>query len=70
VIGNYAFSDNLLTSVTIPNSVTMIGEVAFSHSNNQTFTIYVEATVKPQGWNQNWYPTWYSVTVIWDYKNQ
>jgi uncharacterized repeat protein (TIGR02543 family) len=67
-VGSYAFFNNPLTSITIPNSVTTIGAYAFSSS--QPLTIYAEATVKPQGWDENWFSTWQPVTVIWDYKNQ
>jgi uncharacterized repeat protein (TIGR02543 family) len=70
-IGQYAFFDTQLTSVTIPNSVTTIGSSAFSHYNSEAFTIYVEAAVIPEGWNQNWfYSQNGSVNVVWDYKNQ
>jgi uncharacterized repeat protein (TIGR02543 family) len=70
-IGREAFGLNQLTSVTIPNSVTTIGNSAFSSYNNQAFTIYVEAAVIPEGWNQSWfYSQNGSVTVVLDYKNQ
>jgi hypothetical protein len=68
-IGHNAFYNTRLSSVTIPNSVTTIGESAFKSTH--ALTIYVEAAVIPEGWNQNWfYSQNGSVTVIWDYKNQ
>jgi len=70
-IGASAFGGNQLTSVTIPNSVTTIEYAAFSHYNSEAFTIYVEAAVIPEGWNQNWYYSENaSVTIVLDYKNQ
>ena len=38
-IGNYAFEDNALTTVTIPNSVTSIGSTAFKDNALTTVTI-------------------------------
>lgn len=54
-----------LTSLIIPASVTKIDSNAFI--NNSNLIIYAEATEKPTGWNNNWYPGgdnvfWYSET--------
>jgi hypothetical protein len=67
-IGDFAFASNLFTTLIIPNNVTTIGEGAFSSSLEKT--IYVEAAVKPTGWNQSWNYSPKPITIIWDYKNQ
>ena len=64
-IGSYVFAFNQFTSVSIPNSVTTLGEDAFI--SNQPLTIYVEAIVKPQGWNNDWSNSNNSVNVVWGY---
>ena len=55
----------LLTSIEIPNSVTSIGEYAFSGCS--FLTIYCEAEVKPSGWNGNW--NYSNRPIVWDCKN-
>ena len=50
-----------LTSITIPDSVTFIGEYACSG-----LTIYCEAAIKPEGWDSNWSA---ACPVVWDCKN-
>ena len=62
-IGEYSFSNNPLTSVTIPDSVTTIGEGAFF--TYKPLTIYVEAAVKPEGWNDYWASSSSDVNVVW-----
>ena len=53
-IDSRAFEDcTSLISVTIPNSVTAIGEWAFSGCTSIT-TIYCEVESQPKGWASNW----------------
>ncbi len=54
---------NVLTSVTIPNSVESIKKYGFLNSN--AVTIYCEAAEKPSGWDVGWM----SNPVVWDCKN-
>jgi uncharacterized repeat protein (TIGR02543 family) len=67
-IGQFAFAANLFTTLIVPINVTTIGEGAFSSFLAKT--IYVEAAVKPTGWNQSWNYSPTPITIIWDYKNQ
>jgi len=48
-IGDYAFSENLLTTVTIPNSVTTIGDYAFYENLLTTVTIPNSVTTIGEG---------------------
>ena len=58
-------SYNTLISITIPNSVTSIGEDAFY--NCVSATIYCEHERKPSGWYSNWNN--FGKTVVWDCNN-
>ena len=52
-IASNAFRNNdTITSVTIPNSVTIIGNSAFRDS--PYLTIYCEASSEPSGWDSSW----------------
>ncbi len=52
-ISNNAFEDNTkITSIYIPDSVTIIREYAFYHCSN--LTIYCEASSEPRGWDSSW----------------
>ena len=52
-IGYSAFCEcSFLTSITIPNSVTSIGDGAFSGCSS--LTIYCETSSEPSGWYDNW----------------
>lgn len=64
-IGDDAFSHCLdLTSITIPNSVTSIGDCAFYGCSS--LTIYCEVSSKPSKWRDNW--NYSNRPVIWGYK--
>lgn len=53
VIGEYAFDGcSLLEEIVIPSSVTYVGKQAFT--SNSKIIVYVEATSKPQGWDNSW----------------
>ena len=49
IIGDYAFYDNQLQTVTIPNSVTSIGNIAFGE--NQLTSITIPDSVTSIGWS-------------------
>ena len=49
-IGSYAFSYDSITSITIPNSVTEIGEAAFSHCRCLTSITIPNSVVSIGGW--------------------
>ena len=49
-IGPYAFSHDSITSITIPNSVTEIGEAAFSHCGCLTSITIPNSVVSIGGW--------------------
>ena len=55
---------NGLTRITIPNSVTSIGNSAFSGCSN--LIIYCEAKNKPSGWSSSW--NYSNCPVVWNYK--
>ena len=54
-----------LTSVTIPASVTSIGNSAFS--DYTSLTIYCEATTQPRGWSSSW--NYSDRPVVWGHSN-
>lgn len=54
-----------LTSITIPGSVTSIGEYSFY--NCSSLTIYCEAASELSGWDSNW--NYYGYPVVWDCNN-
>ena len=61
-----AFSNcSKLTSVTISENITSIGEKAFYECSS--LTIYCEVASKPSDWNSNW--NYSNCPVVWDYKN-
>ena len=61
-IGDSAFSNcTSLMKATIPNSVSYVGSGIFSSC--PIITIYVEASAKPNGWNNDW--NHWDSTVIW-----
>lgn len=65
-IGSEAFRGcNSLESITIPDSVTAIGEYAFYKCT--ALTIYCEAEEKPNGWDSKWN---YYCPVVWGYKGE
>ena len=55
-----------LTSITIPNSVTSIGDWAFNNCSSLK-TINCEAESQPEGWDNRWNNAC-SAEVIWGYK--
>ncbi len=63
-IYKYAFYDcDSLVSITIPDSVTSIGQNAFAGCSK--LTIYCEAASQPEGWDSNWNPS--NRPVTWGY---
>mgnify|MGYP003302851661 CR=1 FL=1 len=52
-IPNRAFYTCNLDEITIPNSVTTVGENIFD-KYSENLLIYCEAESKPSGWNENW----------------
>ena len=65
IIGNNAFEGADLTSIVIPDSVTIIDDKAFASC--YSLTIYCEASSKPTSWNENWNNL--SCPVVWDCNN-
>lgn len=55
-----------ITSITIPNSVTSIGNNAFYNCSSLK-TINCEAESQPSGWDSGWKEYCYA-TVVWGYK--
>ena len=53
-----------LTSAVIPDSVTSIGDMAFS--NYTSLTIYCKVASKPSVWHSNWNSG--NRPVVWGYK--
>jgi hypothetical protein len=52
-IGNYAFSGCIsLTSITLPSTLTSIGQNAYANCKN--LTIFAAASSKPNGWHTSW----------------
>ena len=64
-IGDWAFCYcSSLTSITIPEEVTSIGEIPFDECDS--LIIYCEASSKPSGWTSGWAG---SYPVVWDCNN-
>ena len=62
-ISDEAFYATDLTSVTIPDSVTSIGNYAFAYCDS--LTIYCEAESEPDGWDSSW--NYSNCPVVWGY---
>ena len=54
-----------LTSITIPDSVTVMGQYAFRNCN--ALTIYCETVSKPSDWNSSW--NYSNCPVVWNCNN-
>ncbi len=66
-IGDNVFEEANLSEVTIPESVTSMGELVFNN-NSCDLIIRCGTTEKPEGWNKNWAYTYSSkaiITVVW-----
>jgi hypothetical protein len=61
--GNGFINNDSITSIWIPNSVTVIGASAFAGCTN--LTIFAETESRPVGWHNNWNPN--NRPVIWNY---
>ena len=65
ILSGAFYNCSMLTSITIPESATSIGDSAFY--NCSSLTIYCEAASKPSGWDSNW--NYYGYPVVWDCNN-
>ena len=69
-IGYQAFANSSIKEITIPESVTEMGELVFNH-NCVDLTVYCEISAQPSTWNTNWnytYKEGVTITVLWGQK--
>ena len=68
-IGDQAFSEAMISDISIPESVVNMGELIFNN-NSVDLTVHCMVNEKPSGWNANWNFTYKeNVKIIVEWNN-